>query len=46
MLHDASTLERIVATISQRPQGENILVTVSFNADLDFPGGHKRNKAI
>ena len=45
-LHDASTLEHVVADIIQRPQGAKLLVVGYFNADLASPEGHDRDKSI
>ena len=37
--NNASTIEKVVAAISRRTRGAEILVTVDFNAKLVYPKG-------
>ena len=45
-LHNASTLDIVVAEIGHRYRDADILVARNFNIDLEFTYGNKHNKAI
>ena len=43
---EASTIDRIVAAVVQRPRGSKLLVAVCFNADLASPEGAEWDEEI
>ena len=43
---DASTIEDVVAAISQRPWGAALIVVVDFNTDLAVPEGREQDEEI
>ena len=43
---NASTIDNVVAAISQQPRGATLLVVGDFNTDLDAPKGRERDEGI
>ena len=43
---DASTVEEVVAAISQQPQGDALMVVGDFNTDLSALEGRVRDEEI